>query len=476
MHLPKLIIYGGNTVGITNSNKQIDTSQINCDGTLKITLALAAAPEIASNPTDIVLALDRSGSMAGSPLANMKNGANTFIDIIDEATDGAHDGTIGSGSRIGIVSFAETASENAPLITSAADLKSAVNALAAGGSTNHADAFEKAMELFDFGSPNAKVIVMFTDGKTTAGAPPAPVAAAARAAGIVIYCIGLTGADGIDVNVLNDWATDPDDSHVAVTPDDTELEELFADLAANISKPGATNIVINEIINSDFVITSIIPPDIGTATSINATSLQWKIPELGVFGNEGASLEFYIKHTAADSGTKQVNQSIAYADSEGNTVTFPSPSVKVDCGTVITPENCPVPVNFSVAGCQDFSVIDLGDVYLESQGRIVELNVTVKNVCPNKRVALAVVLTEADCRGREYQRGFKTLTIPAHSYPSCRDVLVKCIRFILPEDIAASLSCGMDSSLCGTRNLKARVMAHYIDTDFDCCGSVYPVN
>lgn len=59
---------------------------------------------------------------------------------------------------------------------------------------------------------------MFTDGKTTAGAPPAPVAAAARAQGIVIYCIGLLGSDGVDVNALNDWATDPDASHVAVTP------------------------------------------------------------------------------------------------------------------------------------------------------------------------------------------------------------------------------------------------------------------
>ena len=39
------------------------------------------------------------------------------------------------------------------------------------------------------------------------------------------------------MNVLNDWATDPDASHVAVTPDDAELEDLFADLAANISKP-----------------------------------------------------------------------------------------------------------------------------------------------------------------------------------------------------------------------------------------------
>lgn len=108
------------------------------------------------------------------------------------------------------------------------------------------------MELFDPASSNAKVIVMFTDGKTTAGAPPAPVAAAARASGIVIYCIGLTGADGIDISVLNDWATDPDDSHVAVTPDDSELEELFADLAANISKPGATNIVIDELVKWNF--------------------------------------------------------------------------------------------------------------------------------------------------------------------------------------------------------------------------------
>lgn len=85
---------------------------------------------------------------------------------------------------------------------------------------------------------------MFTDGKTTAGIPPTPVAEAAKAAGIVIYCIGLVGADGIDVQTLNDWASEPDASHVAITPDDAELEQLFADLAANISKPGATNIMV----------------------------------------------------------------------------------------------------------------------------------------------------------------------------------------------------------------------------------------
>ena len=143
-------------MGITNSNKQINVSRIDCQGMLKVTLALSAAPDISSNPTDIALVLDRSGSMAGSPLANMKAGAKTFIDIIDEATDSAHDGQIGSGSRIGIVSFANTATADTQLITSVADLKTAVDNLSAGGSTNHADAFEKAIQLFDPASTNAR--------------------------------------------------------------------------------------------------------------------------------------------------------------------------------------------------------------------------------------------------------------------------------------------------------------------------------
>ena len=46
---------------ITSSNKSINVTQIDCDGTLKVTLALSASPDIASNPTDIVLVLDRSG-------------------------------------------------------------------------------------------------------------------------------------------------------------------------------------------------------------------------------------------------------------------------------------------------------------------------------------------------------------------------------------------------------------------------------
>lgn len=453
-------------MGVTTSNKELSTTSIKCGGSFNIKLSLAAEPDIVSNPTDIVLILDRSRSMAGSPLANLKSGAKRFIEIIDEATDGAHDGHIGNGSHIGIVSFASTAVQDTQLITSVADLNAAVNALSADGFTNHAEAFEKAIQLFNPLSTNEKVMVMFTDGVTTAGGNPDPIAAAAKAKGIVIYCIGLSGNGGIDEQALNDWASDPDSAYVAITPDDEELDKLFEDLARNISKPGATDIVITDTIAPCFSITSLSAPTKGTASLLNANTVRWKIDELGVSTSEGAVLEFTVEHIGPCSGTIEVNESIDYEDAEGNVVDFPSPEITVDCGTDVFPEVCPEPVDIKIDGCEDSVEIDAGELGMESLGRILQLSVTLKNVCPHKRVALAAIVTEVSDNGTEYKRGMKIMTIPAHTGDSCRDVTVRCIKFVLPEDIDIS---GTDKGICRKRCLKARFIAHYIDSGFDCC-------
>lgn len=309
-------------LGITNANKEVDVKKIDCGDTFRVKLSLTAEPDIVSNPTDIVLVLDRSRSMSGSQLANLKNGAKKFIKIIDEATDSQKDGQIGYGSRIGIVSFADSATQDTQLITSVADLNAAVDALTANGRTNHADAFEKAVDLFEASSQNAGIIVMFTDGETTVGADPAPIAEAAKAQGIHIYCIGLSGNGGIDEQALKDWASKPSSSYVAITPNDEELEKLFEDLAKNIAKPGATDIVVDEKVNSCFKIKSISTPNKGTASITGETTLQWKIDELGVKGSEGATLEFTVEHIGQCMGTVEVNDEIKYKDKEGKSVTF----------------------------------------------------------------------------------------------------------------------------------------------------------
>ena len=275
---------------------------------------------------------------------------------------------------------------NTQLITSVDALKNAVDALAAMGNTNHADAFSKAAGLFDDASSNARVIVMFTDGRTTAGPPPAPVAADAK----------------------------------------------------------------------------------GTAEKLSDNTLRWSIPELGVSASETAQLEFYVRHTAGTPGTKPVNELITYTDTEGNVVNFPEPAVTVDCGIVVN-EPCPVPVDLSVDGCEEAVTLDMGDVALEGLGRIVQLDVRLTGVCPDRRVAMAVILTEVDESGMEYQRGMKVMTIPAHSQNGCRDVLVRCIKFVLPEDLDVNGGDGAD--MCSTRRMRARCIAHYIDNGYRCCES-----
>lgn len=449
-------------MGIISSNKSIGSvTSINCDGELRVSVGITAAPDIVSNPTDIVLILDRSGSMEGQPLADMKTAVDTFIDIIANSTGGAPD-EIGSGSHIGIVSFADTAVQDTGLITSVADLKAAVAALTAGGFTNHGDAFNQATALLST-STNNKVMVMFTDGVTNVGPDPSPIAAAARAAGITIYCIGLEGSGGIDVNALNDWATDPDITHVAVAPTSAELEQIFADLAANIAVPGATNVVIDEVINPDFTIIGTPVASVGDIGLLTATSFQWTIDELGATATESATVTFTIQHTALTGGTKPINASISYTDDQGNVVSFADPSVLVICVPTIPADVCPPPIDIPLPECEDFVEFDAGDLELEDEGRILQLDVNLLNVCPGKRVALAVVLTELDADDEPQPLGMKTFLLPAHTMPSCSDVLVTCIRFILPSN---------GESLCEERTVRAQFFAHYVDNDFRCCEQI----
>lgn len=452
-------------MGITFANKTANPSQIDCDGSTKVTVAILAAPDIQTNPADIVLILDRSASMTGAPLSNIQAGAKQFIAAISTATDGASSGTIGAGSQIGIVSFSDTAVTNTQLITSVSTLDAAIDGLTAGGASNHADAFSKAAQLLEPAQGNRKLAFLFSDGNNTTGNNPTTAAAALKNAGVTLYCVGIAGANGLNTGALESWASTPAASYVMIPPTGTPLEEFFSNLAADITKPGATNVVINETINPAFTITSLLPPDKGSANMIDTHTIQWTIPSLGVNESEGAALQFYVQHTAGTPGVKAVNQSITYSDAEGSLVPFPNPTVTVTCDTVVTPEPCPVPYPFTIAGCADSIQIDAGTVALESQGRIVQISVTLQNVCPDKRVALALILSEVTASGDTVPCGMKALVVPAHSQAGCQDVTVNCIKFVLPENLDGA------SSMCSPRNLQVQAIANYIDTDFACCDS-----
>lgn len=119
-------------------------------------------------------------------------------------------------------------------------------------------------------------------------------------------------------------------------------------------------------------------------------------------------------------------------------VTFDDPEIDVDCGEKVFPEPCPETVELEIGGCGDSAVFDAGDLVLDSLGQILQMDVILRNVCPGKRVALAVILTEVDVEHNVFSRGTKTLVIPAHTASTCRDVMVRCIIIVLPEELDVS--------------------------------------
>ena len=451
-------------MAVTSVNKQLSTTRIECGGSFNVKLSVTAEPDIVQNPTDIVLILDRSNSMEGRALADLKKGAKAFVDIIDQSSDGNQNGKIGNGSRIGVVSFSTNATQDRRLTTSVTSLKNTIDGLTAGGSTNHADAFTKAWNLFDSNSNNARVMVMFTDGKTTAGGNPNAVATAAKNQGVSIYIIGLNGTGGIDRQALRSWASDPDSRYLAIAPDSGDLEDLFEDLARDIASPGATSVLLNDVLDPCFEITAMQDPTVGGAEITSDNSLRWEIDALGEEGSQTAVLEFTAKHVGSCTGRVEVDQSLTYEDDQGSQPSFPSPYIYVDCDE---DENdcCPEPVCFSITGCGGTAEVDACTMLLDSPGHILQLDVTLRNVCPGKRVALAVILSEVDSCGKEHDCGMRTLVVPAHNNSACRDVKVPCLQFVLPRMQNAE---ARNRPACARRSFRARFLANYLDHGFHC--------
>ena len=226
--------------------------------------------------------------------------------------------------------------------------------------------------------------------------------------------------------------------------------------------------MVTDTVIDCFRITGFDTPTHGTAEVLTDTSIRWEIAELAAAEPENAALTFHLERVGDCVGAVEVNESAAYQDAQGHEVEFPTPSLFVTCDReIVIPEPCPEPVEVTITGCQDSITVDAGAIELSSLGRMLTLNLTLQNVCPLRRVAMAVILTELDAFDREYQRGVKTLLLPAHAGTGCADVRVECIHFVLPETL--DVTNGDPTSLCNERRFQVRVIAHYVDSSFTCC-------
>ena len=207
------------------------------DEVVNVLLELTAppAPSINRNPLDVVLVLDRSGSMAGAPLDAVTRAAAELLRLA------------GPEDRIGVVAFDSSVDLVLPLGRHDATVAGrTVRAIGPGGSTNLSGGWLKGLEMLlgDVRDGALRRIILLTDGHANAGLSTPeellPLIASGQDQGVTTSCIGF--ADGYDETLLagladagrgNDyWCAGPDQA-TAVFVD--EFAGLASVVAQNVS-------------------------------------------------------------------------------------------------------------------------------------------------------------------------------------------------------------------------------------------------
>ena len=205
-----------------------------CDLWLEIT-GVSTTTAGCDKKVDIMLVLDRSGSIDAGELATLKSAAKSYVDTVAPSADNAH---------VGMTSFATTGSFDHHLSDNGASVKAAIDVLVAGGFTNLSQGIDLAKGEFDNpgdGHDRADIdssdfMVVITDGAPNrpgglAAGQAAAIASAdaAKADGITIFVIGV-GTTGSTADYLKDnIATSP--AHYFDAADFTDLEPILAGLA-----------------------------------------------------------------------------------------------------------------------------------------------------------------------------------------------------------------------------------------------------
>jgi len=298
--------------------------------TITINISGEGEPALIHNPVDVMLVIDRSGSMAGQKLSAAKNAAKTFVDQLNSSYD-----------RSGLVSFNDHATLDQPLTFVQQDVKDEIDDMTAGGYTAIGDGILKALtELASNGREDAYLFeVLLSDGMNNRGTIPLEAAEDAAANGVIIFTIGLgSDADGETLQEIAD-ATGGDYYYA---PDSSDLEAIYQEIAEEIRDIAGSNVILTDILPEGVELSGDLPDGCSSEENPDGTTtITCTIP-----GNVniGDSFPYSFNVTVNDPDLTEVNaegSGITYNDYNGDPaeILFDNPTVMV-CSLTDTPLEC----------------------------------------------------------------------------------------------------------------------------------------
>lgn len=234
---------------LTSSRTVIEYFPPRTDTDIVFTWPLPIAKTVRSCeiPTDVVLAIDLSGSMNDDggdppqPVSSVVSAAEQFVSRLRQ------------GDQVALVTFATEAALDAPLTTNISAIQNMVANLAIApeeeaGSTNTGDALARAREALESDLHNEdarKVLVILTDGRPTAPdeepeAYALEQASSTHAAEIEVYAIGL--GENVNFDLIKAIAGDDTKAYQALSTAD--IDRIYQNITGAICEDGAAIIEI----------------------------------------------------------------------------------------------------------------------------------------------------------------------------------------------------------------------------------------
>jgi Mg-chelatase subunit ChlD/DNA-binding beta-propeller fold protein YncE len=297
-------------------DKVADPGTIQLGETVEVRLTVrgGCGSAVSSEPRDVLLVLDRSGSMQGEPIRVLREAALAFLADVDFST-----------TRVGVISFNETAQRAAPLSANPAPVRAAIRGLQANGQTLLYRALEAARTEFQQrGRPEAaKVLILFSDGQETASDSRDTEREARFLKGgldVEIFAIGIQASP----TLLRKVATDED--HYFAAGNARFLYGIFERIAQRVT---STNLFRTLLVEDE------LPPDMALvpgsaepAPEIQGRLLRWRLTDVPL---NGLGLRYRLRPTTPGDRPTNVFARGTFEDGFGNpgSFDFPVPMVRV---------------------------------------------------------------------------------------------------------------------------------------------------
>ncbi len=296
--------------------KTITPQRVENGETVTITIRLRGAGEKVLTPVDVMLILDRSGSMTGDKILNAKEAAKAFLNFTD------------TKDKVGLITYSNKARLDYELqfmnSMNKEELRTKLDEYKAFDATNIHDSLVLAQTLLlDSPRINAPLVeILLTDGlhNYPSSLPDSTfreVAEEAKDNHIIIYTIGL----GNDVNDERlQMIAETTGGQYFFAPDSTVLKGIFEEIGSLLAFAG-TNIVVTETApsyltyNGDATVS-------GNETATNGElELVWDVGSLKV-GDEWSVSYTTLAGEAVESSDQEVQCIVTYITPEAALATI----------------------------------------------------------------------------------------------------------------------------------------------------------